>query len=64
MQQNHRTNKRKEPKSFVTEFNPDMQCIVLKIIDVEGLSPFFLMEHPKGGIYRVNLRENGLHVTR
>ena len=63
MQKNHRTNKRKKPKSFATKFNSDMQCIVLKIIDVEGLSPFFLMQHPNGRMYQVNLRDDGLHVT-
>ncbi len=63
MQQKPRTNKKETPKSFVTEFNPDMQCIVLKIIDVEGLSPFFLMQHPNGRMYQVNLHDDGLHVT-
>ena len=63
MQQKHRTNKKEKLKSFVTEFNSDMQCIVLKIIDVEGLSPFFLMQHPNGRMYQVNLHDDGLHVT-
>ncbi|MCK4823793.1 hypothetical protein KA005_49020 [bacterium] len=57
-------NKKSQRKSFETDYDPIQKCILFKIVDIEGLSPFFLIEHPKAGIYRVNLGDNGLHVTR
>lgn len=64
---NHKELQSKEgrpKKSFETRYDPIHQCILLKILDVEGMSPFFLLEHPKAGTYRVNMNKNGLHVTR
>ena len=59
------TLKNKSPaRSFETSYEPIQQCIVLDIVDVEGMSPFFLLRHPQHGSYRVNITKTGIHVTR
>lgn len=63
---NAKNNKSKQTpkKSFETIYDSIQQCTVLKIIDVEGLSPFFLLQHPRFGVYRINTGRNGLQMSR
>lgn len=56
--------KRIPSKSFETEYDHIQRCIVLKILDVEGMSPFFLLKHPEFGVYRVCASRNGLQMSR
>ena len=58
------TNKKRDPKSFVWEYNKDFQAIVLRILDINGMYPLYVKD-PEAGMYKIVKTSNGnLHMSK
>ena len=63
-QLNPTNKKRQAPKSFVWEYNKDLQVMVLRILDTDGMYPFCVKD-PEAGTYKVIKTSKGnLHMVK
>lgn len=44
--------KRQAPKSYVPEYNEDLQAVVFSILDTDSMYPFYVKD-PEAGIYKI-----------
>jgi hypothetical protein len=63
--QNSKNKKGVHRKSFETSYDPVQRCMILRILDTEGFTPFFLLQHPKTQeFYRIHIKDTGIHTTK
>jgi hypothetical protein len=56
--------KREKPKSFEWKYDKTSECIVLEILDADGMFPLIL-KVPSAGPYRIKCsRSGGLQMTK
>jgi hypothetical protein len=65
MKENNKRHKRKQPqKSYEMDYSPELEAMILKIFDADGMYPCYLRD-PDAGLYKIiKTRSGGLQMCK